>query len=256
MSETDEARLLQAYRAASAALDESPDPSARAAILAAAARAAQPPRPKPAAPRWRLPLAAAASLLVGAIAVVLATRVETPPTPLAARAPDAVDAERRAAAPPVSDEATQAPAAAGRSGRETPAAPPAVAKPARGKAGGTAARPADAASVAAAPASAESERAAAPAPRAEAQPRPAAAPVAQGQPDGAAATADAAPPQGARSPESYPWRRAPQAWIEHIVRLRGQGRHDEADAELARLRARHPTLAIPASALRSEPAAP
>jgi hypothetical protein len=59
---------------------EQPSPAVRAAVLAAAARQVHA-RPQPVglrAPRWRVPLAAAASLLVGLLAVVLASRYDEP----------------------------------------------------------------------------------------------------------------------------------------------------------------------------------
>lgn len=73
-------RALNAYRAAAAELDEQPAAATRAAILAAAARAVDA-RPRlagtKAPPRgWRLPLAAAATVLVSTVAVMLAQRTE------------------------------------------------------------------------------------------------------------------------------------------------------------------------------------
>lgn len=38
-------------------------------------------------------------------------------------------------------------------------------------------------------------------------------------------------------------------WLERIIRLRGEGRHDEADAELKRFRERYPQVQVPTQAL-------
>jgi hypothetical protein len=42
----------------------------------------------------------------------------------------------------------------------------------------------------------------------------------------------------------------PASWLERIIRLRAEGRHDLADAELKSLRARYPDFAIPPAAIR------
>jgi hypothetical protein len=42
---------------------------------------------------------------------------------------------------------------------------------------------------------------------------------------------------------------SPQAWLERIVKLRAEGRHTEADAELKRFRERHPDVQVPPAAL-------
>lgn len=79
-------RVRRAYRSATAGLNESPSAAVRAAVLAAAARAVQA-RPTGVAAdgvvpvlrgtaRYRMPMAAAASVLVGTIAVLLAQRTE------------------------------------------------------------------------------------------------------------------------------------------------------------------------------------
>jgi hypothetical protein len=44
----------------------------------------------------------------------------------------------------------------------------------------------------------------------------------------------------------------PDRWIARIVELRRQGRDDEADAEVRKLRARYPELAVPDAAARRE----
>jgi hypothetical protein len=38
-------------------------------------------------------------------------------------------------------------------------------------------------------------------------------------------------------------------WIDRIVRLRGEGRHADADAELKRFRERYPDAQVPPAAL-------
>jgi len=40
-----------------------------------------------------------------------------------------------------------------------------------------------------------------------------------------------------------------QDWLAHIVKLRGEGRHEEADAELKRFRERYPDFPVPPTAL-------
>jgi hypothetical protein len=45
------------------------------------------------------------------------------------------------------------------------------------------------------------------------------------------------------------WRASPKAWLERVVQLRAEGRHAEAEAELALLRERHPELRLPPEAL-------
>ena len=74
----------------------------------------------------------------------------------------------------------------------------------------------------------------------------------------ATARRDAAPAvQGAMRQEAAPkesvqkdYEATPDAWIDHIVRLRRDGRQDEADAELKRLRERYPDYRVPPMALR------
>lgn len=271
MSEAGDQRLLQTYRAANAALDEAPGEQARAAILAAAARAAgSKPQAVHRSPRWRLPLAAAASLLIGTIAVMMATRVERPDSlpreasTIAAAPATAETSAREAAAPPASAEkAAQAPEAAAappkRERREVPAAalqpPAATAAQIAGRSGpGPAplvARPQPGAdAVATAKAEAEAGTGSAPAAAAAiASGATAARTVApRAEADARAAVADA----GTR-PEDSPWRSAPGTWIERIVQLRAQGQHEQADAELALLRARHPELRLAPSVQRSPP---
>lgn len=110
---THAARVVGAYRAASAALDERPHPETRAAILAAAAReaGAQPrdaatgataPRRGPQASTRRIapsrrPLALVASFLVATVAIVLATQTRDEGEMVGARS--AAEAPASAAAP-------------------------------------------------------------------------------------------------------------------------------------------------------------
>jgi hypothetical protein len=135
MSERDD-KVAAAYGAAATALDERPSEATRAAILAAAARevgarptaANAPGASIPGARRYPLPLAAAATVLIGTVAVLLATRTEREmpaeevarPSTLAA-APAATDARQEAPreAPP---ESAKAPAIA--QSEAKPAAPP------------------------------------------------------------------------------------------------------------------------------------
>ena len=271
MTEPSERIVLQAYRTASEALDEAPAQEARAAILAAAARASGArPRPIGRPPRWRLPLAAAASVLVGTIAVLLATQVE--------RQRPVEQAETVAAASP----APPPTGVAGAAGEATPsAAPPlpAAASPTAPKSAATAPprRERETAKSAAVPMQEASVGETAAGSRAEAAPAAAAdsvapAPAAPAPPVAAAKTEESAPPQAdaapsagvsaqaparsaarlandARADAAAPWRAAPESWVEKIVKLRAEGRHDEADKELAALRARHPDLRLPPAAL-------
>ena len=73
-----------------------------------------------------------------------------------------------------------------------------------------------------------------------------------------AARMEAAPapaPQGAiRQELARNFERSAQDWLEHIVKLRGEGRQAEADAELKRFRERYPNIQVPANAL--PPSAP
>ncbi len=290
MTEPDDRRVLQAYRAASVALDEAPAEDTREAILAAARAAAARPQPLGQSRRWRLPLAAAASVLVGTIAVMLATQVErqapaerTETIAAAPAAPDAkvaADADARNEAKLESSPAVSAAPDAG-ARPKTPARPqqdresapattaaPAAAAPSRATteaavlpappAPAVAGRDAavrDAASVTTAKAeepkeSAQQPAASAPSPDAGAaresesqREQLAAAPVARSAARAVGETrADSAL-------AAAPWRASPEAWIERIVLLRGEGRHHEADKELAALRERHPQLRLPPAAL-------
>jgi hypothetical protein len=316
MSETDDRRVLQAYRDASALLDEEPAQAGRAAILAAATRAAgaRPQavgRPR----RWRLPLAAAASALVGTIAVLLATQVQREAPRELAQSEAVAPAAPAPSAPAPADRALsmEAPPAAKAPGPGAASAPPALrdrsaaslagTRPGKGTA--TAAPPADGPASLAEPPSRErdvserSQLAAPPVARQAAPALAAASPPADhvtqkaevsersqpafSAPAGEVAAASAAPapaanagvhsdpqrihPSGAAltsraagraaaesradvaAEEPAPWRTTPEAWLQRIVRLRADGRHGEANVELAALRERHPHLRIPEAAL-------
>jgi hypothetical protein len=107
---------------------------------------------------------------------------------------------------------------------------------------------------AAAPAPPAPEQAAAPKLRAE---QPAAGAVAQGPPmDQASAGArrDAAQPAtpaplSAAQSERKQEEESAATWLERIIKLRREGRHDEADAELKRFRERYPHVQPPSEAL-------
>lgn len=191
--------------------------------------------------RWRFPLAAAATVLISAIAVLVATRTEQEAAKLAAAPPET------GAQPPADIYAPQPAAAA-----------PADAPPAR-----STERPAPRAQTAQAapPAPQAAPPAAAPAERFEA-PAVAAAPAAAD----AGATGEARAEPGAanggiaglraareRTPATTTTELAPAQWIERIVALRAGGRDDEADRELKRFRERHPDFKLLPPALRRAP---
>jgi len=119
-SQTEARDIANAYRAANDALDERPGLAARNAILAAAARAVE---AKPAAVgslpmrRWRFPLAAAATVLISTIAVIIAQRTER-------EMPAALIAESNA------PESSQAPSADASTAGKLKAAPAAAVVPA------------------------------------------------------------------------------------------------------------------------------
>jgi len=304
---------LRRYRQASGALDERPSASTRAAILAAAARhveakprAADAPRPLL---RRRWPLAAAATVLLSTLAVMLASRTEqemprftapeervqesapaaqpgrapqttptapgtaaeAPSAPPATAAPMAADssatgassAESRlrksaASAPPTADERRSD--AAGTAGRAElqvapPAAPPARATDSAGTDSAKRAMPA--APPAGAPALAAPEPAAASSVGAAVAPAPRSSEAAlSGAPaDGERKARREAMPapstQGAvrQDAAANEAESSPQQWLERIVKLRGEGRHADADAELKRFRDRYPEVRIPPAAL-------
>lgn len=191
-------KVLQAYRALG---DDAPPPALDAAILAAARRRGG---------RWRVPLAAAATLTLAA-GVALLVQHETPRT-----------REEVALAPQV------IPAPAPAEKRERAADDRAVAKAASGAEPGApaAARPAPL-----------SESAA----RADRAPPPMAARSARApEQERAAELAGAAVPPGFAGKDE-----PPEAWLKRIAELREAGREREADESLAAFRRRHPDYEIP-----------
>lgn len=275
--------LMRRYREASAEMDERPAASARASVIAAAAREVGA-RPMDIAanrrirPRW--PLAAAAAVMLSTLAVMLAIRTdeEMPqfsPTPEPARsvaeqvapaappasAPVIDQAERQQASTPMASAPTEDRRAQMRT--EPPAAR------ARRDGDGFAdlpqkTPPTPARKNSVADASAIEKDATAPPPenkpaplaklRAEeaesglaAQTRPADPAAADARRDAArpASSAPSVPSQlgGAKAEETA------AAWLDRIVKLRAAGRNDEADAELKRFRERYPQVQLPAEAL-------
>jgi hypothetical protein len=271
---------LRRYRQANDALDERPSASTRAAILAAAARhveagprAADAARP---AVRRRWPLAAAAAVLLSTLAVMLATRTdqEMPTfTAPAERGPEAAPARGEASPGSVGDSAERASTPAPRLRKSAPPSRPSAeagrndASVATGPAElqrsktedavpqGAPARAADGAG-------AEEAKRAMPAaapPRLEAPslaaPEPAAAPGVAAGVGAASRSNEAMSPapsvQGALRQDSATKEveLSAQRWLERIVKLRGEGRHAEADIELKRFRERYPEARIPPAAL-------
>lgn len=217
--------VLRGYRAANEVLDEAPREQTRASILAAAARSVDSrPRAADRMRRWRFPLAAAAAVLIGTIAVVVATRTEREAERLAAAPAETAaqpSADIYAPEPPAAaPEALPSRSPSPRAERPQPAPP--VQK---SEAPALAAAPATGDAVASA--EARSER------RAEG-----------GERVGVRAARESAPTaSAANEPE-------PAQWVERIVALRAAGRDDEADRELKRFRERHPQFKLPAAALR------
>jgi hypothetical protein len=318
--------LIDRYRQATAELDERPAASARASILAAAARTVDA-KPVDAAtyrrtrPRW--PLAAAATVMLSTLAVLLAIRTneEMPQfgapteaarsvadTPAPVTAPGAADTPAAVTAPRATE--TPAPETARRaadsvepSAQRAPAAPNVVAPPREREAmeqpvtekrevqtrNGRLMAPAKTESDSVAQAARESNRsvlAEAPAsspattlekarqnvPAAASPPPPATEPtdrsklraeqgavgsVAPTTPKdqaGAGARRDAArpaapPPLAGAQEERKQVEESAEIWLERIIKLRREGRHDEADAELKRFRERYPHAQPPAEAL-------
>ena len=301
--------LVKRYRQASAEADERPAASARASILAAAAREVGA-KPVDAAtlvrtPR-RWPLAAAAAVMLSTLAVMLAIRTNeempqfnAPPEParsatdnaalppkIASPAPMAdqppserqVTQQQSAATKPAPAREERAAVLAGSAADSAPQAPRAAAPPAlpRNEADSVAqatrdtSRPAPA-EAPSTPLSKEQEQArqnapaalpASPAPeptnrsklRSEQPVAGTAAPAPPMDQAGADVRRDAAKP-AATAPSSAAQSERKQtdesaaAWLERIIKLRREGRHDEAAAELKRFRERYPQVQPPAEAL-------
>lgn len=300
--------LVKRYRQASAEADERPAASARASILAAAAREVGA-RPVDAATQLRTPrrwpLAAAAAVLLSTLAVMLAIRTNeempqfnAPPEParsatdnaalppkIASPAPIAdqppserqVTQQQSAATKPAPAREERAAALAGSAADSATQAPRAAPPPApRNEADSVAqatrdtSRPAPA-EAPSTPLSKEHEQArqnapaalpASPAPeptnrsklRSEQPVAGTAAPALPMDQAGADVRRDAAKP-AATAPSSAAQSERKQtdesaaAWLERIIKLRREGLHDEADAELKRFRERYPQVQPPAEAL-------
>jgi hypothetical protein len=243
VSDRDDLRVVQRLRAAEAALDERPSPRVRQAVMRVAAdavrkgaarRAMSAVRAWSAArwlqPRWRWSMPLAASVLVGAIAVGLVSEVQRASVPSgatgAASPQSEIEARSKPEAPPP---AAPAPAST------ASAMAPLRATPELSRSGGAVTPQRDA--LAPAPVlsgkviTAPSEI---PAARAEA---PVSAPISARKADRAAAQATAK-------------EETPQQWIDRIVAMRREGRQDQADRELIRLRERFPGVVVPPAALR------
>ena len=295
--------LVDRYRQASAELDERPAASARASILAAAARevgakpvdAAAKPRTRP---RW--PLAAAAAVMLSTLAVMLAIRTNEE-MPHFGAPPEAA---RSAADTPAPETARGAADAVAPSAKPAPA-PPAVDPPLRERAGSEeqvtekrqaqtrngrvvarakkesdsvaqAPREKDRPALTEAPAASsvtaleKAARQNVPAATAPAPPAPEPTDRSKARAEQPAAGAVAQTPPmdqasaGARRDAAQPATPAPlstaqserkqaeesaTAWLERIIKLRREGRHDEADAELKRFRERYPQVQPPSEAL-------
>ena len=280
--------LVSRYRQASAEMDERPAASARASILAAAAREVGA-RPVDAATKLRAPrrwpLAAAAAVMLSTLAVMLAIRTNEempqfspPPEPVRSTADTAAPpAAKIAQTPPLADQpprqrqSTDERSAASKPARALEERPAALAE---SEADSVAQAPREISRAApveppSASISKEEEQArqnvpaalpAAPAPeptnrsklRAE---QPAAGVAAQAPPMDQAAEArrDAAKPAPVTSSAAHSERKQTEesaaAWLERIVKLRREGRHDEADTELKRFRERYPQVQLPSEAL-------
>jgi len=241
---TDEEKISRRYRELPR---EEPPRHLDDAILAAARRAVHT-RPAPLVvpsgrQRWYFPLAAAA-IIVLAVAVTMHMEREQPADEVLSTAPPRemareelpAKAEEPKAAPQPGRQRRDAPAAGSRELRdsapasqtpEAPAAAPAPSHDALSNSGSSAIR-----------GSAETK----PAPA----PESAAAPASRPQ-----ATVQAAPPPRAdemrreSSALAKLASRPPEQWLQGIADLRQQGRHEEADKELAEFRRRYPDYKIP-----------
>lgn len=191
---------------------EEPSAQLDAAILGAARARAARPRVR----RWAVPVSLAAVLV---LSVIVTTRIheEAPELESGAQAPS--EPAAKPTTPPTAQIAKEAPRPPQRRvAKPEPAAPRADATP-------PSAEKREALPIAAAPA-------ASPAPVAE---REAARPAERS----ASGTAPSPAAVGAAFEQS------PQEWLEHIARLRAEGRGAEADESLARFRRRYPDYRIP-----------
>jgi len=223
------------------------EPSARldAAILGAArARAA-----RPGVRRWAVPVSLAAVLV---LSVIVTLRIHEEAPDLESGAPAPAGRTAKPATPPAP--APAEPKTAGKIAREAPQ--PQLRKQARPEAAEPGLRAdvakrslekRESAPFAAAPAPAAEAEAARPAEQSAAGAAP--APPAVGSAADRMAASRAAPataPMAARErKERAAFEESPEKWLEHIARLRGEGRDAEADESLARFRRRYPDYRIP-----------
>ena len=295
--------VIDRYRQASAELGEGPAASVRASILAAAAREAGARPVNAARPRSRArwPLAAAATVMLSTLAVMLAIRTQEE-MPQFSAAPGSARTGSESSAPPPTAQTQTAEAAPAK-----PAVPAVPAEAARERqlngrldAGSRPAparteRPAALAKdqsdvviqkaleadrqLAEAPVAetgnkleqarqnAPASSAASPPPepttRSKTRTEQAAGAVAQAPPVDRSADARRDAPPAAPAPlaaaqserrqtEETERKRVEEsaaAWLERIIKLRREGRHDEADIELKRFRERYPQVQPPAEAL-------
>jgi len=206
--------------------------------------------------RWMAPAGAIATLVLGVSLALLIEREqpestgstvirETSPRPQSApsaRATEATPPQPADHAAPAG--VAQAPAAAERaaSAAVTKQEAPVVSAPAQAPAP----RPAEMAPPAAPAFPAEESRAKAAAPR-MAAPSAAAESNAAGASalGGAGTAAPSAPAAGAERAPLRPMKRSPEAWIDEISRLKGEGREKEAAEQLALFRKAYPEYTLP-----------
>ncbi|HKQ28849.1 MAG TPA: hypothetical protein VJT77_09635 [Burkholderiales bacterium] len=89
--------------------------------------------------------------------------------------------------------------------------------------------------------------------RLESAPRPAPAAPAESRADETAigaASSSQAPAPAARARMAEQGAESPERWLERIVQLRKEGRHDEAEKQLAEFRKRYPDYKVPETALK------
>jgi len=276
MSDSDDASLLRQVRDAEAALDERPAPRVRQAVLRAAAQAARPVLSPPATPparaarilagwgwpprSWGWSIPAAASVLVGAIAVGVVSEMQRTAAPTAATvAASATRTEKKAsaseaAAPP---SPVAVPQASGAAALDAGAARPAERSLAPVAESSNAPPMASVAQAALSKALPDQARI-----RQERSQAYAALPEkAQSQAEDSALRQDTQSAPAAQTAKQVPSPapamarmltdpRTPQQWVDRIVAMRRAGRQDEADRELALLRKRYPEFVVPAAALR------
>lgn len=238
-------RTRQGYRAAADAMDEQPSAQARAAILAAAARAVDA-RPRDVAagsrlrtrPRW--PMAAAATVLLSTLAVFVARQTEHEQQ--GAKVAEAAPPQTVARTVPIAPAEPAAPAEAAPPVAQ--AAPPAASE--KAVAAAPIARLEE-------PVAADTQGAASRKPAPPAAPAPAlpSLPALSGSVGNAVRSSGGPDPGGGPMGQPSAEERALSAgdWLAQIVRLREAGRHAEADAQLQRFRERYPQVRVPDQAL-------